>query len=105
MTQQCSCVLYLAYLSLSLQACLSRTLITCLFKASSLEYAIKHSFIDSGGVFCASFPAGVSELDPELLAKARKLALGVGTAAGAFGSLVGVGGGVLIGPVILNACP
>jgi hypothetical protein len=31
--------------------------------------------------------------------------LGVGTAAGAFGSLVGVGSGVLIGPVILNACP
>lgn len=49
--------------------------------------------------------AGVSELDPSLLAKARQLALGVGTAAGAFGSLVGVGGGVLIGPVILNACP
>ncbi|WIA20878.1 hypothetical protein OEZ85_005225 [Tetradesmus obliquus] len=47
----------------------------------------------------------VSELDPALLAKARQLALGVGTAAGAFGSLVGVGGGVLIGPVILNACP
>ncbi|WIA41173.1 hypothetical protein OEZ86_004788 [Tetradesmus obliquus] len=47
----------------------------------------------------------VSELDPSLLAKARQLALGVGTAAGAFGSLVGVGGGVLIGPVILNACP
>eukprot|EP00879_Flechtneria_rotunda_P007976 GHRR01008357.1.p1 GENE.GHRR01008357.1~~GHRR01008357.1.p1 ORF type:complete len:355 (+),score=135.51 GHRR01008357.1:447-1511(+) len=46
-----------------------------------------------------------SQLDPKLLAKARKLALGVGTAAGAFGSLVGVGGGVLIGPVILNACP
>lgn len=49
--------------------------------------------------------SGVSELDPGLLAKARRLALGVGTAAGAFGSLVGVGGGVLIGPVILNACP
>lgn len=49
--------------------------------------------------------AGVAELDPKLLAKARKLATGVGTAAGAFGSLVGVGGGVLIGPVILNACP
>eukprot|EP00877_Chromochloris_zofingiensis_P009104 jgi/Chrzof1/4447/Cz14g13150.t1 len=47
---------------------------------------------------------GLSELDPALLAKARKLALGVGTAAGAFGSLVGVGGGVLIAPVILNAC-
>ncbi|KAF6252343.1 hypothetical protein COO60DRAFT_1704334 [Scenedesmus sp. NREL 46B-D3] len=46
-----------------------------------------------------------SELDPSLLAKARKLSLAVGAAAGAFGSLVGVGGGVLIGPVILNACP
>jgi uncharacterized membrane protein YfcA len=44
-------------------------------------------------------------MEPELLAKARKLALGVGAAAGAFGSLVGVGGGVLIGPVILNTCP
>lgn len=48
---------------------------------------------------------GVSELEPDLLAKARKLALGVGAAAGAFGGLVGVGGGVLIGPVILNTCP
>lgn len=47
----------------------------------------------------------MSELDPGLLTKARKLALGVGAAAGAFGSLVGVGGGVLIGPVILNTCP
>lgn len=29
----------------------------------------------------------------------------VGAAAGAFGSLVGVGGGVLIVPAIVNACP
>jgi uncharacterized membrane protein YfcA len=54
---------------------------------------------------CPVVPAGVAEMEPELLAKARKLALGVGAAAGAFGSLVGVGGGVLIGPVILNTCP
>ncbi|KAF8062675.1 hypothetical protein HT031_004004 [Scenedesmus sp. PABB004] len=47
----------------------------------------------------------VAELDPALLAKARRLALLVGGGAGAFGALVGVGGGVLIGPVILAACP
>jgi uncharacterized membrane protein YfcA len=29
----------------------------------------------------------------------------VGAAAGGFGSLVGVGGGVLIVPAIVNACP
>jgi len=57
-------------------------------------------------VWCWSvLPTAASELDPSLLAKARKLALGVGTAAGAFGSLVGAGGGVLIGPIILNTCP
>ena len=43
-------------------------------------------------------------LDPALLAKARRLALPVGVAAGAFGSVVGVGGGTLIVPVILAVC-
>ena len=41
----------------------------------------------------------------ESLIKARKLAGFVGVLAGSFGALVGVGGGVLIGPVISNACP
>eukprot|EP00775_Hariotina_reticulata_P004985 gene4984-5227_t len=58
-----------------------------------------------GEIDAASKQAAASELDPSLLGKARKLALGVGTAAGAFGSLVGAGGGVLIGPIILNTCP
>jgi uncharacterized membrane protein YfcA len=49
--------------------------------------------------------AGAADLPEKVLAKARKLALVVGSAAGAFGSLVGVGGGVLIAPVILNTCP
>lgn len=38
-------------------------------------------------------------------AKARRIAPLVGIAAGAFGSLVGVGGGVLIVPAIVSACP
>jgi uncharacterized membrane protein YfcA len=65
---------------------------------SAVKVALSHPPL------CVPAPVGVSEMEPELLAKARKLALGVGAAAGAFGSLVGVGGGVLIGPVILNTC-
>ncbi|KXZ47658.1 hypothetical protein GPECTOR_33g540 [Gonium pectorale] len=38
------------------------------------------------------------------LAKARRMAPAVGALAGGFGSLVGVGGGVLISPIIANAC-
>jgi uncharacterized protein len=38
-------------------------------------------------------------------AKARRIAPLVGAAAGLFGSLVGVGGGVLIVPAIVGACP
>ncbi|PNH05425.1 hypothetical protein TSOC_008329 [Tetrabaena socialis] len=47
---------------------------------------------------------GLQHVPEATLKKARKLALMVGTLAGAFGSLVGVGGGVLISPVIANAC-
>ncbi|GLC42682.1 hypothetical protein PLESTB_001126800 [Pleodorina starrii] len=47
---------------------------------------------------------GVADLPDKTLAKARKLALAVGALAGAFGSLVGVGGGVLISPIIANIC-
>lgn len=47
---------------------------------------------------------GVEGVEPALLAKARKLAVAVGAAAGAFGGLVGLAGGVLIAPVIANAC-
>lgn len=45
-----------------------------------------------------------ARVDPALLAKARRLALPVGLAAGAFGSVVGVGGGTLIVPIIVAAC-
>lgn len=41
----------------------------------------------------------------EARAKARRIAPLVGAAAGVFGSLVGVGGGVLIVPAIVGACP
>ncbi len=52
----------------------------------------------SGGRRSAPSPA-------EARAKARRIAPLVGVAAGAFGSLVGVGGGVLIVPAIVGACP
>jgi uncharacterized membrane protein YfcA len=55
--------------------------------------------------YCLLSCAEAADVAPAVLAKARKLSLAVGTAAGAFGSLVGVGGGVLIAPVIVNACP
>ncbi|KAI8470128.1 MAG: sulfite exporter TauE/SafE-domain-containing protein [Monoraphidium minutum] len=48
---------------------------------------------------------GLKGVEPKVLAKARRIALAVGAAAGGFGSLVGVGGGVLIVPAIVNACP
>ena len=54
---------------------------------------------------CAICSAEAADIAPGVFAKARKLSLAVGTAAGAFGSLVGVGGGVLIAPVIVNTCP
>ena len=38
------------------------------------------------------------------LAKARKLSVPVGVLAGVFGSFVGVGGGVLIVPLLTGAC-
>ncbi|EFJ48905.1 hypothetical protein VOLCADRAFT_104627 [Volvox carteri f. nagariensis] len=47
---------------------------------------------------------GVVDMPDKTLGKARKLALAVGALAGAFGSLVGVGGGVLISPIIANIC-
>jgi hypothetical protein len=39
-----------------------------------------------------------------LLQKARRMAMPVGSVAGLFGSLVGVGGGVVIVPLVVNAC-
>lgn len=41
----------------------------------------------------------------EMVAKAREVAPFVGLLAGSFGAVVGVGGGVLIGPIISNYCP
>lgn len=42
--------------------------------------------------------------DPEPLRKARRMAPTVGLIAGVFGATVGVGGGVVIVPAIVNAC-
>jgi hypothetical protein len=43
-------------------------------------------------------------VEPAIMAKARWLSLPVGLGAGLFGSLVGVGGGVLVVPTIVAAC-
>lgn len=43
-------------------------------------------------------------MDAASLAKARKLSVPVGVLAGVFGSFVGVGGGVLIVPMLTGAC-
>ncbi|GIL64739.1 hypothetical protein Vafri_18618 [Volvox africanus] len=51
-----------------------------------------------------SMGGGVAGMPDKTLGKARKLALAIGALAGAFGSLVGVGGGVLISPIIANIC-
>lgn len=47
---------------------------------------------------------GPQQVDAASLAKARKLAVPVGVLAGVFGSFVGVGGGVLIVPMLTGAC-
>ena len=44
------------------------------------------------------------QVDAASLAKARKLSVPVGVLAGVFGSFVGVGGGVLIVPMLTGAC-
>ena len=43
-------------------------------------------------------------VDAATLAKAHKLSVPVGLLAGVFGSFVGVGGGVLIVPLLTGAC-
>ena len=43
-------------------------------------------------------------LDPAVVSKAHKLSVPVGLLAGVFGSFVGVGGGVLIVPLLTGAC-
>ena len=43
-------------------------------------------------------------VDAATLAKAHKLSVPVGVLAGVFGSFVGVGGGVLIVPLLTGAC-
>lgn len=42
--------------------------------------------------------------DSTAMKKARAMSPGVGLVAGIFGSLVGVGGGVIITPMIVNIC-
>ncbi len=44
------------------------------------------------------------QVDAATLAKAHKLSVPVGLLAGVFGSFVGVGGGVLIVPLLTGAC-
>ncbi len=44
------------------------------------------------------------QVDAASLAKAHKLSVPVGVLAGVFGSFVGVGGGVLIVPLLTGAC-
>ena len=51
----------------------------------------------------AAGPA-VLEVAPEVLRKARRMSPGTGLVAGLFGSVVGVGGGVVIVPLIVSAC-
>jgi len=46
----------------------------------------------------------VHQVDAASLAKAHKLSVPVGVLAGVFGSFVGVGGGVLIVPLLTGAC-
>ena len=58
---------------------------------------------DATGGFAFSFPT-LSQTDGPPLPPTH-LTQAVGAAAGAFGSVVGVGGGVLIVPAIVNACP
>ncbi|KAL0032211.1 hypothetical protein WJX77_011097 [Trebouxia sp. C0004] len=48
--------------------------------------------------------AAVHQVDAASLAKAHKLSVPVGVLAGVFGSFVGVGGGVLIVPLLTGAC-
>lgn len=52
----------------------------------------------------ASVPPGATAVNPEILAKARRMSPPVGFGAGIFGALVGVGGGVVIVPTIVSAC-
>lgn len=47
---------------------------------------------------------GTPQVDAATLAKAHKLSVPVGVLAGVFGSFVGVGGGVLIVPMLTGAC-
>lgn len=49
-------------------------------------------------------PGGTPPAADAQLVKARKVAAAVGLVAGAFGSMLGVGGGVLIAPAIANTC-
>ncbi|KAG2482413.1 hypothetical protein HYH03_018648 [Edaphochlamys debaryana] len=51
-----------------------------------------------------SMGTALADVPPAVIAKARRLAVAVGAFAGVFGSFVGVGGGVIISPIIANAC-
>jgi uncharacterized protein len=51
-----------------------------------------------------AIPRAIHIIDPIVLSKARKLSPPVGLMAGLFGSLVGVGGGVVIVPSIVSRC-
>lgn len=57
----------------------------------------------AAGRAIGSKTTGLGDVAPEVLDKARKMAPPVGLAAGLFGSMVGVGGGVIIVPAITSA--
>ena len=75
----------------------------CISRASK-ETALRNSSWRPTSRSVASIPPGAPKVDPEILSKARKMSPPVGFAAGIFGALVGVGGGVVIVPTIVSAC-
>lgn len=61
---------------------------------------LKHTYSSEASAKAKS----TQQVDAASLAKARKLSVPVGVLAGVFGSFVGVGGGVLIVPMLTGAC-
>jgi uncharacterized membrane protein YfcA len=51
-----------------------------------------------------SITSGSTSIEQTDLSLARRMSLWVGAMAGGFGSMVGVGGGGLISPIIANSC-
>ena len=68
-----------------------RTIPWKLYQRINAGYACRHYVTDT-------------QADPALLARVRRKSPFIGAIAGLFGSLVGVGGGVVITPMIVNIC-